>query len=159
MHKIDLIVLLVLLVTCIGVPNDWDFVDQLKAKTFPDEGALTLATYLPEGQTMIAFYYQASDMWHIAVTNFAKRTVTWHCRIPIEDNERCYIWKVMEITSLRYHKGKLQMAGRIYPPYCYRNGKHCLEAIKGYIEPLQSATGSASEVLKRISVNLVEKHV
>lgn len=153
MPKISLIVLLVLLVPYIGLANDWDFVDQLKAKSFPEESALTLATYLPEEQIMIAFYYRASDIWHITVTNFAKRTLTWHSRIPIEDNERCYIWKVMEITSLRYHKGKLQMAGRIHTPSYYRNGKHFLGAIKEYIEPLQSATESVSEVLQRISVH------
>jgi hypothetical protein len=151
--KMSLIVLLVLLVPCIGLANDWDFVDQLKAKSFPEERALTLATYLPEEQIMIAFYYRASDIWHITVTNFGRRTLTWHSRIPIEDNERCYIWKIMEITNLRHHKGKLQMAGRIHHPSYYRNGKHFLEAIKEYIEPLQSATESASEVLKRISVH------
>jgi hypothetical protein len=153
MLKTSLIVLLVLLVPCTGLPHDWDFVDQLKAKSFPEERALTLATYLPEEQIMIAFYYRASDIWHIAATDFAKRTLTWHSRIPIEDNERCYIWKVMEITNLRHHKGKLQIAGRINPPRYYRNGESFLKAIKEYIEPLQSATESASEVLKRISAH------
>lgn len=153
MLKISLIVLLVLLTPCIGLASEWDFVNELKARSFSEDGALTLATYLPEEQIMIGFYYRASDIWHITVTNFGERTVTWHSRIPIEDNERCYVWKIMKITSLRNHRERLQMAGRVYPPACYRNGDHFLEAIKEYIEPLQSATESASEVLKRISVH------
>jgi len=153
MLKISLIVLLVLVVPWIGFAHDWDFVDELKARSFPEERALSLATYLPKEQIMIAFYYRASDIWHITVTNFGRRTVTWHSRIPIEDNERCYIWKIMHITNLRCHRGRLQMAGRMSPPAYYRNGNHFLEAIKEYIEPLQSATESASEVLKTISVH------